>query len=213
MEKRCSNCNGTLKLSSDKTKWVCEFCESEFWIEKSTEENFISMEQGSSETYYIGSVKVEKECILKIDSYTSTNQKINAIKYVREISGLGLAEAKTWVDNYKSYNLGEPQKINTTTVSSQQSTNKSGCYVATAVYGSYDCPEVWTLRRYRDCVLAETWCGRAFIKTYYVISPTLVKWFGHTEWFKKIWKRKLNRMVAELQADGIESTPYEDRNW
>src|SRR5699024_12626084 len=24
--------------------------------------------------------------------------------------------------------------------------SSGGCYVATAVYGSYDCPEVWTLR-------------------------------------------------------------------
>ena len=45
--------------------------------------------------------------------------------------------------------------------SEQQST--SGCYVATAVYGSYDCPQVWTLRRFRDDTLAETWYGRAFI--------------------------------------------------
>ena len=30
---------------------------------------------------------------------------------------------------------------------------KQGCYVATCVYGSYDCPQVWTLRRYRDDVL------------------------------------------------------------
>lgn len=213
MEKRCSNCNGTLKLSSDKTKWVCDFCESEFWIEKDTKVNAVSMEQGSSETYYIGSVNVEKECILKIDSYMSTNQKINAIKYVREISGLGLAEAKTWVENYKNYNLGEPQKINTTTVSSQQATNKSGCYVATAVYGSYDCPEVWTLRRYRDNTLAVTWYGRAFIKMYYAIGPALVKWFGDTDWFKKIWKGKLDQMVTALQAEGVEATPYEDKSW
>ena len=88
-----------------------------------------------------------------------------------------------------------------------------GCYVATAVYGSYDCPEVWTLRRYRDYTLAETWYGRAFIRTYYAISPTLVKWFGHTEWFKKMWQGKLDRMVAKLQANGVKSTPYEDKNW
>lgn len=88
-----------------------------------------------------------------------------------------------------------------------------GCYVATAVYGSYDCPEVWTLRRYRDYTLAETWHGRAFIKTYYAISPTLVKWFGHTDWFKNMWQCKLDRMVAKLQANGVESTPYEDKNW
>lgn len=90
---------------------------------------------------------------------------------------------------------------------------KSGCYVATAVYGSYDCPQVWTLRRYRDYTLAETWYGRAFIRTYYAISPTLVKWFGHTEWFKKMWQGKLDRMVTKLQANGVESTPYEDKEW
>ena len=89
----------------------------------------------------------------------------------------------------------------------------SGCYVATAVYGSYDCPQVWTLRRYRDYTLAETRHGRAFIRTYYAISPTLVKWFGHTEWFKEMWQSKLDRMVEKLQANGVESTPYEDKNW
>ena len=88
-----------------------------------------------------------------------------------------------------------------------------GCYVATAVYGSYDCPQVWTLRRFRDYTLAETWHGRVFIRIYYAISPTIVKWFGHTEWFKKMWKVKLDRMVASLKADGVEDTPYEDRKW
>lgn len=93
------------------------------------------------------------------------------------------------------------------------SQNSGGCYVATAVYGSYDCPQVWTLRRYRDYTLAETWYGRAFIRTYYAISPTLVKWFGHTNWFKKMWKGKLDRMVSGLNAKGVQDTPYQDRNW
>lgn len=96
---------------------------------------------------------------------------------------------------------------------SNESNSSGGCYVATAVYGSYDCPQVWTLRRYRDYTLAETWHGRAFIKTYYAISPTLVKLFGHTEWFKKMWQGTLDRMVAKLQDEGIESTPYEDKKW
>ena len=85
-----------------------------------------------------------------------------------------------------------------------------GCYVATCVYGSYDCPEVWILRRYRDNDLAGTWYGRLFIKTYYAISPTLVKWFGKTNWFKKMWKPKLDKMVKNLQEKGYESTPYVD---
>lgn len=92
-------------------------------------------------------------------------------------------------------------------------TQKSdACYVATAVYGSYDCPQVWTLRRFRDNILAQTWYGRTFIQAYYAISPSLVKRFGNTEWFRKLWKGSLDRMVAKLQANGFESTPYEDRN-
>lgn len=92
-------------------------------------------------------------------------------------------------------------------------TNTGGCYIATAVYGSYDCPQVWTLRRFRDNTLAETWYGRVFVYLYYAISPTLVKWFGNTEWIKKMWKNKLDRMVVRLNADGVENTPYKDREW
>ena len=88
-----------------------------------------------------------------------------------------------------------------------------GCYVATAVYGSYDCPEVWTLRRFRDETLAQTWYGRAFIHTYYAISPTLVKWFGDTDWFKNMWRGTLDKMVEDLNAKGVADTPYDDINW
>lgn len=88
-----------------------------------------------------------------------------------------------------------------------------GCYVATCVYGSYDCPQVWTLRRYRDTVLGSTRRGRAFIRCYYAVSPTLVKWFGNTNWFKKLWRGKLDKMVHNLQEQGVENTPYEDIDW
>ena len=87
---------------------------------------------------------------------------------------------------------------------------KQACYVATAVYGSYDGPQVWTLRRYRDYHLVHTWYGKAFIHIYYAISPTIVKWFGETKWFKRMWLRKLDKMVEKLQLNGFESTPYND---
>lgn len=90
---------------------------------------------------------------------------------------------------------------------------KKGCYVATAVYGSYDCPQVWTLRRYRDNTLAKKWYGLLFIYLYYTISPTLVRWFGKKEWFKNMWKPKLDRMVKRLNDDGVEDTPYNDKRW
>jgi len=88
-----------------------------------------------------------------------------------------------------------------------------GCYIATAVYGSYDCPQVWTLRRYRDFSLAKSWFGRLFVHAYYAVSPTLVKWFGNTNWFKKMWKVPLDQLVKKLHEQGIEDSPYEDTPW
>ena len=93
------------------------------------------------------------------------------------------------------------------------SNTSGGCYIATSIYGSYDCPEVWTLRRFRDFTLAETWYGRTFIKTYYTISPTLVKWFGESIWFKNLFQRPLDNLVKQLQDKGVANTPYNDRVW
>lgn len=89
----------------------------------------------------------------------------------------------------------------------------AGCYVATAVYGSYDCPQVWTLRRYRDFDLAANIYGRCFIRFYYALSPTLVKWFGTKKWFKSFWRKRLDRMVDKLNKKGYENTYYDDIDW
>lgn len=91
--------------------------------------------------------------------------------------------------------------------------DSQGCYVATCVYGSYDCPQVWTLRRFRDNTLAQSVLGRAFIRSYYAVSPTIVKWFGKTSWFKKMWLSVLDRFVNKLNTQGVKDTPYSDRPW
>lgn len=88
-----------------------------------------------------------------------------------------------------------------------------GCYVATCVYGSYDCPQVWTLRRFRDNILAKKGFGRAFIRSYYAVSPKVVKQFGNTRWFKNLWRSVLDAMVQKLNAKGVENTPYNDKKW
>jgi hypothetical protein len=100
-----------------------------------------------------------------------------------------------------------PPEMNTDNADSES----SGCYIATAVYGSYNCPQVWTLRRFRDNTLDATWYGRVFIKTYYAISPTLVRWFGETSWFKEFWRKPLDKLVASLRNKGVEDTPYIDK--
>ena len=104
----------------------------------------------------------------------------------------------------------QPQSSNTNS-SSGGGSSGGGCYIATAVYGSYDCPQVWTLRRYRDYTLTEKWYGKLFIRAYYAISPTLVKWFGNSEWFKRFWHNRLNKIVKQLLSVGVTDTPYEDK--
>lgn len=91
--------------------------------------------------------------------------------------------------------------------------SNQGCYVATCVYGSYDCPEVWTLRRFRDNTLAHYMLGRAFIRTYYTVSPSIVRWFGDMYWFRSLWRNILDNLVYRLNLEGVEDTPYNDRVW
>ena len=105
----------------------------------------------------------------------------------------------------------EWKKKNWGAFKNEQQSRNGGCYVATAVYGFYDCPEVWTLRRFRDDTLDRTWYGRAFIRAYYAVSPTLVRWFGTTGWFRSLFKAPLDRLVRKLRRRGVKDTPYQDK--
>lgn len=78
---------------------------------------------------------------------------------------------------------------------------KSGgaCYIATAVYGSYDCPEVMVLRQFRDDTLLKTWYGTVFVKVYYALSPGIVRKFGNYKWFNMFWRNILDKFVFHLR--------------
>lgn len=91
--------------------------------------------------------------------------------------------------------------------------HSDGCYIATCVYGSYDCPQVWTLRRFRDNNLGASVWGRTFIKAYYAISPTIVKTFGRCNVFKAVCKSALDVLISKLHKQGIENTPCQDTDW
>ena len=93
------------------------------------------------------------------------------------------------------------------------SSDSDGCYIATCIYGSYDTPELWTLRRFRDDYLGTRPWGRAFIRAYYALSPKLVALFGKADWFRGFWRGKLDRFTAKLRESGYENTPYADKNW
>ena len=92
--------------------------------------------------------------------------------------------------------------------SSTSGSSSDGCYIATAVYGSYDCPEVWTLRRFRDEVLRASVLGRLFIRGYYAVSPGLARHLGSKQLFQKPVKMALDSFVCHLKKAGFRDTPY-----
>lgn len=91
-----------------------------------------------------------------------------------------------------------------------QTETKKGCYIATCVYGSYDCPQVWVLRRFRDNVLQNSFFGRLFIKLYYRISPSVVSSIHSCKPFISLCRKWLDLLVNKLRAKGFEDTPYND---
>lgn len=74
----------------------------------------------------------------------------------------------------------------------------SACFVATAVYGSYDAPEVEELRRFRDDVLRQTSLGRTFIQHYYEHGPYCAKFVAKFTLLRSLVKMCLSCVVLLL---------------
>lgn len=77
--------------------------------------------------------------------------------------------------------------------------HNSGCFIATAVYGDYEAPEVLVLRRFRDNVLGQSVLGRTFIRTYYATSPRIADWLRFHDSIKGGVKKLLDRFVDYLR--------------
>lgn len=75
---------------------------------------------------------------------------------------------------------------NNLAVSGPETSSKSGCFLATCVYGGYENKEVQILERYRDDVLSKTQIGAVLVRLYYQVSPWLVKRVERHDLFKRI---------------------------
>lgn len=134
-----------------------------------------------------------------------------SMEVLDEIERVDRENAKRQAARESNARWSEVSNSSPSSLSTQQE-KSGGCYIATAVYGSYDCPEVWTLRRFRDKTLSKSIIGQVFIRTYYAVSPTIVRMFGNKPSFNAFWKRVLNYMVSELNNRGFDNTPYNDIN-
>ena len=85
--------------------------------------------------------------------------------------------------------------------SGSSSGSSGGCYIATAVYGSYNAAEVMTLRRFRDEVLMNHWWGRVFVKIYYTLSPPVADKLKNAERINSLVRSQLNLFVKYLRKE------------
>ncbi len=107
----------------------------------------------------------------RIIELCSAGTKLAAVKYYRDQSGLGVKEAKDYVDNLAAQHGIAP---------------KGGCFVATAYFGDYDAPEVLVLRQFRDTRLLTTSFGKLFVAVYYATSPYLATVISKSDRLKKL---------------------------
>ena len=76
---------------------------------------------------------------------------------------------------------------------------KSGCFIATAAYGSYLHPKVAELRSFRDRYLLTNAPGRLFVALYYRLSPPIARVIAGHEWMRVAVRGMLTPVVLAVE--------------
>ena len=97
-----------------------------------------------------------------------------------------------------AYYKGKAKIVQNCTIN-QYMVSSEGCFIATAVYGSYGADEVLVLREFRDRELAPSGLGRLLIRVYYVVSPPIAELLEVLPFAKKPTKCVLDKIVRNRQ--------------
>jgi TPR repeat protein len=187
-----------------------------YWYKKAAENGFTESIHSLAVCYLVGvgtaqnlneGVAWLKRAVA--DGHAAAKRRLGAA-YIEGVGGLAPDAEKGWALLREAADSGDElaQGLIRDKNGGNGSASKGGCYIATCVYGSYDCPEVWTLRRYRDGRLSKSWLGRVFIRGYYAVSPKVVALFGDKKWFCGACKPIINNLVRKLRDSGMDSGPY-----
>lgn len=151
-----------------------------------------------------GSPAMGQECIARFEERTHAEaRKMDAEKgteylaMIDEERGLIMDEYTKDPERLKQ-RLGvqaRPQYV-------QASKNRgSGCFIATAVYGGYDMPQVRLLRSFRDQRLSSQ-LGQRIVGFYYRISPPIARWLEPRPRASGLVRILLDGIVWTIKATG-----------
>lgn len=103
-------------------------------------------------------------------------------------------------ENAIELKYGLKEQIQKLKISFEKQKDSEGCYIATAVYGSYNAKEVLVLRRFRDEVLQHHFIGKCFVKVYYLFSPPVARYLKNARWLNMQVRKILNCLVNRLDC-------------
>lgn len=135
----------------------------------------------------------------------------NGSKNIRNYNGqspseMAIEDGKHEIAQYIEEKLGPPiepsieEKIDKeiNNLENETKEDKSDCFVATAIYGSYDSFEVKKLQQWRDSFLSKYIIGKIFIQIYYRIGPSLATFVKTKSFLKNILKVVIDFIIKRI---------------
>ncbi|MFA5434181.1 MAG: CFI-box-CTERM domain-containing protein [Candidatus Paceibacterota bacterium] len=134
------------------------------------------------------------DCVFEAEYSIDDQMVIEKIKEIvkRSYNSNIIVIANMFDMRYELYSLSESNySASSSTSSSSKSTSNSGCFIATAVYGSPYANEVILLKEFRDNWLLNFKLGKLFVAFYYWISPPIANQIAKSNSLKAITKSAL----------------------
>ncbi|MFA6216027.1 MAG: CFI-box-CTERM domain-containing protein [Candidatus Omnitrophota bacterium] len=129
---------------------------------------------------------------------------------VTSYSDTGLNSSTTYYYRVRAYS-GSSNSLYSNEAFANTGTNSSGstdsggggggggCFIATAVYGSYDASEVKILRKFRDSYLLKNEWGKKFVNWYYRWSPSVASVITDKMWIEVVIRAALKPTVLIIK--------------